>query len=56
MCIQWKSNRLGCSYYSGSSLDLYLMDDIKESKDFEYTEMRKGRNNDVKMTTHLLCL
>lgn len=49
MCIQWKTNKLGCSYYSSSSLDLFLMDDIKESKDFEYTEMRKKHN--VKMTT-----
>lgn len=41
MCLQWKSNKIGCSYYLGSTLELFLMDDNKESKDFECTTMRK---------------
>ncbi|GAA5812728.1 hypothetical protein MFLAVUS_006186 [Mucor flavus] len=39
MCIQWKSNYLGCVYYSSHSLELLLMEDIKESDQFEYITM-----------------
>ncbi|KAI9470796.1 MAG: muts domain V-domain-containing protein [Benjaminiella poitrasii] len=39
MCIQWKSKKLGCSYFSGTSLELYLMEDERESDQFEYTTM-----------------
>lgn len=41
MCIQWKSNYLGCVYYSSHSLELLLMEDIKESDQFEYITMCK---------------
>lgn len=40
MCIQWKKGKLGCAYYSGESLELLLMEDIRESTQFEYTIMR----------------
>ncbi|KAI9255012.1 muts domain V-domain-containing protein [Helicostylum pulchrum] len=39
MCIQWKFNYLGCAYYSSHSLELLLMEDIKESDQFEYITM-----------------
>ncbi|KAL9547867.1 hypothetical protein MBANPS3_005963 [Mucor bainieri] len=43
LCLQWKqsasSGRLGCCYYSGTTLELQLMEDTVESAKFEYTSM-----------------
>ncbi|GAN10577.1 DNA mismatch repair protein msh5 [Mucor ambiguus] len=43
LCLQWKqgssSSRLGCCYFSGSNLELQLMEDTVESDKFEYTSM-----------------
>ncbi|KAI9364612.1 muts domain V-domain-containing protein [Pilaira anomala] len=39
MCIHWKSNTLGCAYYSSHSLEMFLMEDIKETDEFEYTTL-----------------
>ncbi|CAO3656862.1 unnamed protein product [Mucor fragilis] len=43
LCLQWKQSplpsRLGCCYYSGTSLELQLMEDTVESDKFEYTSM-----------------
>ncbi|KAI7898974.1 muts domain V-domain-containing protein [Cokeromyces recurvatus] len=39
MCLHWKSNRLGCSYFSSTSLELYLMEDVNETEQLEYTTM-----------------
>ncbi|KAL9558567.1 hypothetical protein PS6_001209 [Mucor atramentarius] len=43
LCIQWKKSpqscRLGCCYYSSTSLELQLMEDTVESEKFEYTSM-----------------
>ncbi|KAK4514100.1 RNA pol II transcription cofactor [Mucor velutinosus] len=43
LCLQWKQSaslgRLGCCYYSGTNLELQLMEDTVESDKFEYTSM-----------------
>ncbi|KAI8973857.1 DNA mismatch repair protein MutS [Pilobolus umbonatus] len=36
LCIQWKSNRLGCAFYSKSLLELYIIEDVYESSLFGY--------------------
>jgi hypothetical protein len=52
MCIQWKANRLGCSYYSSESLELFLMEDITESTRFEYTLMRNDLDESMGSKKH----
>lgn len=53
MCIHWKSNSLGCAYYSSHSLEMFLMEDIKETNEFEYTTLCKEV---TKKSSSIICL
>ncbi|RCH84523.1 MutS protein msh5, partial [Rhizopus stolonifer] len=35
MCLSWARHKLGCAYYSDQTLELYLMEDMTESDQFE---------------------
>lgn len=41
MALQYRSRKLGCSYYDPQTKTLYLMQDIEESYDCELVEQRK---------------